>query len=362
MPFIEYVPIRSQAATLLILEKANKIIDDWRAKGFTLTLRQIYYRMIALDWIPDSWIDEVYNKRHGLPARTKNTIRNYKRLGDILVAGRLGGKVDWDAMEDRTRNLRGLQHWGSPAEGLAWLSGQYRIEKWKDQPTRVEIWIEKDALLGIFEHICTQPDIDIPFFSCRGYNSESEMWNAAQRILFFQKEHNQKTVVLQFSDHDPSGLDMTRDIQDRLDLFGCNVEIRRMALNISHVKQFGLPPNPAKETDIRFEGYAAKFGNESWELDALEPDFLLQEVRKEIEGIRDAAQWAEAMARQGTEQHNIRQARTAVPGFGVARKRIHLENVDIVALELADALLDKWHKAGEPKGYFNMGLQFIFDK
>lgn len=309
MPFIEYTPIRSQKATLDILEKANKITDSWRAKGFTLTLRQIYYRFIALDIFPADWIDPEYNKKHGLPPNTKNTLRNYKRLGDILVAGRRGGRIDWDAMEDRTRNLLGLQHWVSPENGLAWLSDRYRIQKWVSQKVRVEVWIEKDALLGIFEKICCKPEIDVEYFSCRGYNSDSEMWGASQRILWYAKEKKQHTLILQFSDHDPSGLDMTRDIRDRLKLFQCKATIKRIALNLAQVKKFKLPPNPAKETDIRFKSYAEKFGNESWEIDALEPDYLSDLVRREVMRIRNKKRWARETSREKKQQAAIRTAK-----------------------------------------------------
>lgn len=307
MPLIEYVAKNFHPGSRSILEKANKIIEDWMAKGYKLTLRQIYYRFIALDWFPDTWIDEEYNRKHGLAPRTKNTLKNYKKLGELLVDGRLAAKIDWDAMEDRTRNLLGLQHWQSPKDAVQWLATQYRVQKWHGQKMRVEVWIEKDALLGIFERVCCETEVDVEYFSCRGYNSQSEMWGAAQRIIYYEQKYKQRTLILQFSDHDPSGLDMTRDIRERLQLFGCNAIIRRMALNMKQVNQFKLPPNPAKETDIRFAGYAEKYGPDSWELDALEPDVLARLVRNAVMRVRNAAKWKTA---KNKEAKDVRQLKT----------------------------------------------------
>ncbi len=301
MPFIEYTKTNFHPGTRAIIKQANQIIDDWRAKGYSLTLRQIYYRFIALDWFPSTWIDPIYNAKHKLPPDTKNTIKNYKKLGNILSQARIAGLVDWDSMEDRTRNLLGLQHWANPEEAIQWLCQQYRINKGNNQRWRVEVWIEKDALLGIFERVCTEANVDVVYISLRGHNSQSEMWGAAQRINAYEKQ-GQKTLILQFSDHDPSGIDMFRDIRARLRLYGCNATIRRMALTIQQVRKMKLPPNPAKETDSRFKSYEERFGNESWELDGLEPDQLAGLVRNAVKGVRDSGAWE---AQKKREQKDI---------------------------------------------------------
>lgn len=290
-----YVERRFHPASRLVIDKANEIIENATAQGYDLTLRQIYYRFIALDWFPAQWIDREYNAKNHLDPETKNTIKNYKRLGELLNDARLAGLVDWDAMVDRTRNLLELRHWDSPADAIRWAAEQYRTDKWAAQPVRVEVWIEKDALIGVFQKTCFAADIDAACFSCKGYNSQSEMWSAAQRILWYERERGQQTIILQFSDHDPSGIDMHRDITDRLNLFGCSAIVRRMALTMKQVKRLKLPPNPAKETDDRFAKYAKKYGRFSWELDALEPVVLDSLVRKEVIAIRDGGKWAKSV-------------------------------------------------------------------
>jgi hypothetical protein len=101
-------------------------------------------------------------------------------------------------------------------------------------------------------------------------------------------------VIIHLGDHDPSGIDMSRDIEDRLSLFAeCNVEVRRIALNMDQIDEFNPPPNPAKTTDSRFGEYAARFGNESWELDALRPEMLIDLIGSEIYSLLDMDLYSE---------------------------------------------------------------------
>lgn len=295
MPEICYVPKRFRNATLGIIVKANAIIAEYQAQGFRLTLRQIYYQMIARDLFPETWIDPVYNARQGLPPNTKNTLKNYKRLGDILNDGRLAGLIDWEAIEDRTRNLESSAHWGSPGQIVRACAQQFRFDLWGDQDYYCEVWIEKEALVGVIEGICTE--LDVPYFACRGYVSQSEMWVAAQRLV--EKETaGRETIIFHLGDHDPSGMDMTRDIADRLEMFDSHVSIRRIALSMDQIDEHNPPPNPAKTTDARYAKYREEYGDDSWELDALEPKVLTTLIRSEVEQVRDLERWDAQVERQ----------------------------------------------------------------
>lgn len=148
MPKICYVPRDFSAASLAIVESANSIIEDYQDAGYKLTLRQLYYQFVSKDLLP-------------------NTIQNYKRLGSIVNDARLAGLIDWDAIEDRTRNLASLAHWSGPEEIVESCAAQFRTDRWAGQPCRVEVWIEKEALAGVFERVCEE--YDVPFLCCRGY-------------------------------------------------------------------------------------------------------------------------------------------------------------------------------------------------
>lgn len=123
-----------------------------------------------------------------------------------------------------------------------------------------------------------------------------------------------KVHVLHLGDHDPSGLDMTRDNEDRLRMFighhtdDSLFDIHRLALNMDQVRTHNPPPNPAKSTDSRFQGYAAEFGTKSWELDALEPKVIASLIQSHVDEFIDREQWdADAEKESGHQDrlHNL---------------------------------------------------------
>ena len=288
-----YVPRKFKRGALELIERANTIISEYQGQGFTLTLRQLYYQFVARGILP-------------------NSVKSYSKLGAILNKARLAGLVDWEAIEDRTRNLRQLPRWDSPRDLLEACAEQFRYDKWADQPARVECWIEKDALVGVIERVCQENQVS--FFACRGYTSQSEQWRAGKRFLGYV-EGGQRVVLLHLGDHDPSGIDMTRDNGDRLRMFiagrayadyGRAFEVRRLALNMDQVEKYNPPPNPAKLTDSRVGGYIKKYGSKSWELDALDPPVIAALIQGAIDDVRDPLLWASAQAREAAARGRLR--------------------------------------------------------
>lgn len=257
-------------AGLKVVEQANRIIDQYRAQGLTLTVRQLYYRFVAAGLI-------------------ENTHRSYKNLASIIDLGRKRGKIDWSAIEDRTRNVSRPSAWDSVEQIVAAIAEQYKEDPWVEQTSKVEVWVEKEALVGVVEQACR--DLRVPFLACRGYLSQSEAYEAGKR---FQraKLDGYKPVIFHLGDHDPSGIDMTRDNAKRVREFsGGAVEVIRLGLNMEQVEQYGPPPNPAKETDSRFDGYRDAYGDESWELDALEPAVLIELIQTAVRERIDFTKW-----------------------------------------------------------------------
>lgn len=260
MPKIIYKEIKMQESSYALVKTCNGIIAEYQAQGFTLTLRQLYYQLVSRDVIA-------------------NKQTEYKRLGSIVNDARLAGMIDWLAIEDRTRELRALTRWNDPSEIVEAVAKQFHIDLWEGQKFRPEVWIEKDALVGVIEGVCNE--LDVPHFSCRGYTSQSEMWVGAMRL----KRHVQKgqrPIIFHLGDHDPSGKDMTRDIFDRMQMFMGGTKLERLALNMDQVEKYNPPPNPAKLTDSRCQAYIAEFGGESWELDALEPAVIAALIRDNV--------------------------------------------------------------------------------
>ncbi len=287
MALICYKDIKLRGASLLVVERANDILHEYAEQGFDLTLRQLYYQFVS----------------RGLIA---NNIREYKKLGSIVNDARLAGLIDWDHIVDRTRNVRSTPHWRKPSEIIAACAEQFRIDKWKAQQHRIEVWIEKDALIGVIEGVCR--DLDVPYFSCRGYVSQSEIHEAAKDRLIPYQEVGQDTTIIHLGDHDPSGIDMSRDIQDRLKMFGAWTEVVRIALNRDQVDQYNPPPNPAKLTDSRAEQYVREHGDESWELDALEPSVIGALIRKHALERRDEKLWRKSVEDEAVMRQMLRLA------------------------------------------------------
>lgn len=275
MPRIKYRDIRLQRTSMILVGKCLEILEEYVGKGFRITLRQLYYQLVQRGIIP-------------------NTVRSYKNLGAIVNDARLNGTIDWLHIRDITRGLERRAFWESPQDALQSIAAQYHEDFWAKQDCRIEIWVEKDALTSVIEP--TAQKLDVPLLSCRGYTSQSTMWEAAQRLMKF-REAGQELIILHLGDHDPSGIDMTRDIKERLEMFmGEELDLRRIALNMDQIRRYNPPPNPAKITDIRYKGYVKRFGESSWELDALSPEILDALITRHVNRLRCSKRWNAAHA------------------------------------------------------------------
>lgn len=275
-----YVSKNFGPVALLHIRQANAIVAEYQAMGYPLTLRQLYYQHVARGLI-------------------ENTDRSYKNLGVLISDARLAGLLPWDAVEDRTRALHGLETVSGPAELVRRARERFRLDLWADQPWRPEVWVEKEALADVVGRICGELRVD--FFPCRGYVSQSEQWRAGRRLAGYVAR-GQRPIVFHLGDHDPSGIDMTRDNTDRLAMFaGTPVQVVRLALNRDQVDRYRPPPNPAKVTDSRFEAYQRAHGDESWELDALDPGVIHRLIEDAVLRLRNERLWDEALAREAAD-------------------------------------------------------------
>lgn len=281
-----YVPRRFQGNSRAIIERANVIIAEYQDQGFRLTLRQLYYQFVARDLFA-------------------NAGKNYKLLGRMMVWAREAGEADCYVMEDRTREEHTFNAWLNPREFVEDISRYYAEDWWADQEYRPVVWIEKDALIGVIENICTE--FRVPYFSTRGNNGQIPMRDAAIKMVD-RAEEGHTPVVLYLGDHDPTGIRMTRDVARRLELYGGQpIEVRRVALNMSQVRRHRPPPNPVKESDANTAAYRREFGtSQCWELDALSPTVITALIRSEVEGMIDEKAWASAKRREARHRGGLK--------------------------------------------------------
>jgi hypothetical protein len=288
-----------------VIAHVNRIVEQYQAQGYNLTLRQIYYQFVAHNFFSDSrrYRPLGGNRWAKDASGTKNCMPNYTMLSKVVSNARLAGLIDWDAIVDRTRRLNSLSHFDGPIDVLRAAKYSYHIDMWERQDYTIQVWIEKDALTGVIAGVCNK--WDIPYIAVRGYNSQSTMHEMAT-LLKDAAENGKMATVLHLGDHDPSGIDMTRDNYDRLDLFlgYNNIDVRRLALNYNQVEQYNPPPNPAKMSDSRASGYVLEYGYDSWELDALEPKVISDLIEDEILGMVYQDIWDEDVKREkeGKEQ------------------------------------------------------------
>lgn len=272
------------------IQIANQIIAQYLAAGLQLTLRQLYYQFVA---------------HYDLP----NTEKSYKNLGKLISDGRLAGLIDWNAIEDRGRVADIPRQWNSIGELAEVAMNQFRLPRWEGQKNYVELWVEKQALAGVLEPIAEEHHVTL--MVNKGYSSQSAMYSAAKRIERERKGvdpygNRHPVFILYIGDHDPSGEDMVRDIEDRLVLFGVRrLEVRKVALTMEQIEEYQPPPNPAKWTDSRAQAYIDKHGDESWEVDSLDPSTLVQLITEQFDELLDRDLMAEVVSREDEQKEKL---------------------------------------------------------
>ena len=287
MSKIRYIEWNPKPESVELVYTANDIIDEYEAAGYTLTLRQLYYQFVARDIIP-------------------NSERSYKNLGSMITKARMAGLLPWEAIEDRNRTHNAYWYDEDETNPVKDLPDYIRYDQWARQDTYVEVWVEKEALGNVIERACSP--LLIPHMACKGYLSASEAWRAGRRLK--ERIHaGKRCVVIHLGDHDPSGIDMTRDNRERLELFTempADVEVHRIALNMDQVDQYSPPPNPTKITDSRAKSYISEYGRTSWELDALEPAVLEELIKNEVEQYIDSNVWDEIKDQERETRDTLR--------------------------------------------------------
>lgn len=274
----KFQDLKLTGEVLGMITMINRVIEEYKNDGLRLSVRQIHYIGVSSNW----W---------------ENTDRQYKRLIKVVGDGRLAGLIDWDMIEDRNRFVYQRETWLNIGDALQDAADRFRMNKWLDQPNYVEVMVEKAALEGVLIPVCRKEGT--PFSANRGYSSLSAMYEAGHRFRERYHVGKKKLHVIYLGDHDPSGLDMSRDIGERLTQFAhAKVEVHRIALNMDQVEKFNPPENPVKFSDSRAEGYRARFGDHSWELDALGPKVIANLVSAKIKSLRSDYLWNEANERE----------------------------------------------------------------
>lgn len=270
--------------------------DILEASDGPMTLRQLHYRFVAKNLID-------------------NNEGQYSYLGEAVKEARIDGKIPWGYVDDRTRGTHAgdddhvsrRDYFENRHGWLKNAADTYELPRWTDQPGYVEVWVEKEALAGVFADAC-EP-LGVTAFPCRGYPSVTALHEAAERLREAYHSEDRWCRILYFGDFDPSGQDIERNIRDELhDTFALPaVEVERVALNRAQIDARGLPPQPAKRSDSRYEDFAESHGDMAVELDAIHPRELREMIREEVNDHFDEKVHERVLERQAEDSEWIQE-------------------------------------------------------
>ena len=294
---------RKWSWTPLQLKKADDVMDvvDELTPDWPLTLRQIYYRLVAKGLI-------------------ENSKSQYNMLSKLVKWMRIDEKLPWKVLEDATRRVTGKKGFENlqdfidqETDGFLWGYTRCLVQ---GQDKYIEVWVEKNALFRIFYNVvypyCIRTVV------CRGYQSVTFIADFYSRVGNALMK-GQSPVVLYFGDLDPSGVQMLEatieTLEDELDLYG--VEFKRIGLNPEHITEYSIPSDPTaiKTTDPRYRKYVERYGHIAVELDALHPNDLKDMIRKAIEAEIDMDAFEEQREIEFEDEEKLDEFRERVSGF-----------------------------------------------
>lgn len=267
---------RTRAEIEALKDAMYRIVEEDRP----MTVRQVFYRMVSEGQIGKT------------EAEYKNTVTR------LLAEMRLAGEMPFSWLADNTRWMRKPAAYDSLEAMLKASEEAYRRDLWANQAAYVEVWLEKDALSGVLYEV-TAP-WDVPLMVTRGYPSLSYLHTAAEAI----RAARRPAYLYYFGDHDPSGLDIPRNVEDRLREFAPEAEIHftRLAVTPRQIEEMSLPTRPTKRTDSR----AKSFRGESVEVDAIPPRTLRAMAKAAIEAHIEPTAYAALRRAEEEEREAIR--------------------------------------------------------
>ena len=216
---------------------------------------------------------------------------SYKAITELLTRARLDGSIPMECIADPTRPVT---TWDVYPDAGAYvrktLDGLFR-GYWRDlmqsQPCHIEIIGEKLTVESILRPVAMR--FCIPLTIGRGYASLPARAGVVER---FRKSGKDKLILLLVSDLDVDGVliaeSFARSLRDDFDVD--TVHPIRVALTAEQVKRYELPPGgvaKGKKGSKKRKAFIEQYGDRTWELEALEPAALQQELTNAIDAVID---------------------------------------------------------------------------
>jgi hypothetical protein len=230
------------------IEELKGVIYEVVSKNNPMTVRQVFYQLVSL----------------GAIGKTENEYKS--TVVRLLGLMRREHELPFNWIADNTRWMRKPRSYTGMEAALEETVKTYRRDLWNEQEAYVEIWLEKDALAGVLYE--ETKAWDVPLMVTRGYPSLSYIYEAAEYI----ESQEKPSYLYYFGDYDPSGLDITRAVEEGIKELAPQAEVnfKRVAVTSEQIALWKLPTRPTKKTDSR----SRSFEGESVEVDAIPPDRL----------------------------------------------------------------------------------------
>jgi hypothetical protein len=231
-----------------------------------------------------------------------------QRVYRLLKEAREQDIIPWGWIVDESRQLERVSSWDDPEQYARCVINSYRRDYWDQQPVRLEVWSEKGTIRGVLKHVLDE--YGVGFRVMHGFASATAVYDAAQG------DDGRELIVLYVGDWDPSGLCMSeQDLPERLSRYdGEHVVLKRIALTRDQLA--GLPSFPAadKKKDKRYKWFVKNFGNQCWEVDALDPNALRACVEDKILEHIEPVAWKRCKVVERAERESLRTVMTLWPG------------------------------------------------
>jgi hypothetical protein len=265
--------------TTKIIDAAAKIL----AAEYPMTLRQCFYRLVSIGVI-------------------ENTRRDYQALSTYLTKARADGRINYAWITDRSRPEYYVDAFENPAEYADLIKRSYRKDYWHSQPRHIEVWTEKDSIIGSIEPVTNELGVTVRVG--RGFLSTTRAYEIAQR---FQAISDGDKIIWVFylGDFDPSGVAIEEDAAARVKAHGAHFLIERLAIHRTDIAKFNLPPLRVKQSDTRSPSFTCKHGDEAVELDALPVTELRERIRQRVTELIDWDLWNRAINTEKAEIASI---------------------------------------------------------
>jgi hypothetical protein len=267
-------PWRMNSDSAAVVEAVRRVLEEYRAH-LPLTIRQVFYRLVAL---------EVLGK----------TERDYKGLCEKVNRARRGLLVPFDAIRDDGLTHKPGHDFADLEDALGYfdrLARSARFDLQADQSCRLVLWCEAAGMVPQLQRVGARYGVDV--VSSGGFDSLTAKHDMACQLG--QAPHE----VLHIGDFDPSGVHVFSSLAEDVNALASDlglepVTFTRLAVTPAQIARLGLPTAPPKVTDRRaFDGAGTV------QAEAIPPDELARIIgealtsRLDLEAIAEAERQAE---------------------------------------------------------------------